>query len=197
MNRPRFFRWYRVIPLIAMFVLSVSTLVLYALRDSNTWKYFYPVKHEEIIVSACKRYDVDPYLVASVIKCESNWDEKAVSHAGAQGLMQMMSATAEHLAKTGAVSAKRFDPRRLSEPEVNIEYGVCYLSMLAKQFSSRDEVIAAYNAGPTQVSAWKKDNETPIQKSITFAETGAYVTSVNQTYECYKRLYPQGIGHHD
>ena len=196
MRRPRFFRWYRAVPLMAMLALCLSTAILYALRDSNTWKFFYPVKHEEIIADACKRYDVDPYLACAVIKCESNWDEHAVSHAGAQGLMQLLPSTAEHLAAMKLVSARKYDPKRLSDPEVNIEYGVCYLAQLSKQFASRDEVIAAYNAGPTQVSSWKKDDDTPIQKSITFAETGAYVTSVNQTYEFYKRLYPQGIAHH-
>lgn len=193
MDKPRFFRWFRVIPLI--FVIGISAVVLFVhlSQDKQIAKTFYPVPHAKIIKQASQKYGVDPYLVCAVIKCESNWNKDAKSQAGAVGLMQILPDTAQHIANKGLISPKTYPYQDLFNPRNNIEYGVAYLAYLQSQLSSRDEVVAAYNAGPGKVQEWKHGSDDPIHKNITYAETSIYLANVNQTYEIYKHLYPDGI----
>ena len=152
----------------------------------------YPVEHVQTIEDAAARHGVDPDLVCAVIKCESGWDEGAVSHAGAVGLMQVMPATAESLNGLGLVSAADYDPAALADPVVNIEYGCAYLGYLQTHLSSLDEVIAAYNAGIGAVQGWLADGGS-LPEQIEYAETRAYLERVREAYEGYQRSYPEGI----
>jgi len=79
--------------LVAVLVIILGFAALY---NNIGWfmRYIYPLKYEQSIVSHAKEYDVDPYLVASVIKVESNFSPKVVSKQGAIGLMQIMPKTA-------------------------------------------------------------------------------------------------------
>jgi soluble lytic murein transglycosylase-like protein len=92
---------------------------------------------------AAKDYDVAPELVHSVIQVESNYDQFAVSPKGAQGLMQLMPAT-----------AKRFGVTDTFDPKQNIEAGVRYLKFLQKTFKDDRLAIAAYNAGEGAVQRY-------------------------------------------
>lgn len=172
----------------------VASLCGHEVLQSAQRRFIYPVRYAETIERASERYGVDPYLVCAMIKAESAWDEHASSGAGAHGLMQVMPQTADHLASKDAKLKKAYPPQNLDDPTTNIEYGVRYLAYLQSQFSSRDEVIAAYNAGPGAVSSWKKDaRDEPFANLIQYGETKSYVAYVNRTYDSYKELYPQGI----
>lgn len=122
------------------------------------------VNIDELIQEKAKRYGVDPNLVHAVIRQESNYNPKAVSSAGASGLMQLMPATARGL---GVVNV--FDP------DDNLEGGIKYLSQLQKQFDNPTLVIAAYNAGPGNV---RKYGGVPP-----FKETQNYVRKVDSYYQ--------------
>ena len=97
--------------------------------------------YEDEINRASKQFGVDAPLIKAVIKAESDFDHKAVSVKGAQGLMQLMPETAE------AMEVQ--DP---FDPEANIWGGTRYLSLLLKRFNNdKNLALAAYNAGPDKV----------------------------------------------
>lgn len=194
MQRPHFFSWYRISLFSVLGVICAISLAAPLMVMSAIKRFAYPVHHAELIQSAAQRYHVDPYLICAVIHTESGWDAGAHSKAGAVGLMQIMPATAQFLADGGQVSAREYPLTRLQQARENIEYGTAYLAYLQSQFSSRDEVIAAYNAGPTTVGSWKKKQDRGVFADVVeYVETKNYIIRVNQAYDAYKELYPDGI----
>src|SRR6202050_3637414 len=121
-----------------------------------------------LIADAAKNFDVNPLLVDSVIQVESNYNPFAVSPKGAQGLMQLMPATAQRFGVTDS-----FDPKQ------NIEAGVRYLKLLQDTFQDDRLAIAAYNAGEKAVAKYK---DVPP-----YAETVSYVAKVGKKYGQAKR----------
>jgi soluble lytic murein transglycosylase-like protein len=121
-----------------------------------------------LIEDASRRHDVDPMLVHSVIRVESNYNPRAVSPKGAQGLMQLIPAT-----------ARRFGVSNSFDTKANIEAGVKYLRYLQDAFGDDRLALAAYNAGEGAVM---KYGDIPP-----FAETEAYVQRVGKFYGEAKR----------
>ncbi len=189
-GRERFLRWYRLIPMMLLVVAFVACRLLSA-GPSELGRVLYPVSYAAEIESAAERHSVDPLLVCAVIKCESGWDSQAVSSAGAVGLMQVMPSTAEAVADSGVVDAGTYDPADLTDPVTNIEYGTAYLGMLQNHLATTEQVVVAYNAGPTVVQEWLETGEVP--DSISYPETRAYLDRVSAAYEGYKLCYPSGL----
>ncbi len=124
-------------------------------------------EYEGIILQASRRFEVDASLVKAIIKAESYFDHKAVSHKGAQGLMQLMPQTSNAMAVENP-----FDP------EENIFGGTRYLSLLLKRFKNDKRLaVAAYNAGPERVETC--NGIPPI------AETELFVKKVMNYYRDY------------
>lgn len=189
MSEPKLFAWYRAIP-IALLVVLGAACMLFQYAPSALLQAIYPLKYEEQIKTASKRYDVDPYLVAAVIRTESSWNPDATSSQGAQGLMQIMPATAKSMADQGLIDASVYPASSLKDPNVNIEYGCAYLSYLLKRFEgNEDRAIAAYNAGASNVEEWASSG-TVLHNAITYPETQAYLVRVNNAHDRYQEIYP-------
>ena len=120
------------------------------------------------IQAAATEHGVDPFLIKAIIKAESNFDPTAVSPKGAQGLMQLMPATAKDLQVT--------DP---FDPQDNITGGAKYLRFLLNSYEWNLELsLAAYNAGPGKV-----------KKSVpNIDETKRYVAKVLESYQDYRTI---------
>lgn len=127
---------------------------------------------QNLVREAAKDFDVNPLLVDSVIQVESNYNPYAVSPKGAQGLMQLMPATAQRFGVTDT-----FDPKQ------NIEAGVKYLKFLQDTFQDDRLAIAAYNAGEKAVAKYKDVPPYP--------ETVGYVAKVGNKYGKAKRAAEQ------
>jgi len=122
---------------------------------------------EAIIEKASRRYGVDGSLIRAIIKAESNFNPRAVSSAGAQGLMQLMPATARGLGVSDS-----FDP------EQNVMAGTRFLKdMLRRYDGNLDEALAAYNWGPGNLDRHGSDNLP--------RETRAYLGKVKGYYAQY------------
>lgn len=119
---------------------------------------------DQLIQRHAARHRLDPALVASVIEVESNFEQQAVSRAGAQGLMQLMPETAKDM---GVLDP--FDPRQ------NIAGGTRYLGRMLQRFGKVDLALAAYNAGPTAVDRYRAIPPYP--------ETQRYVRKVRAAYK--------------
>lgn len=134
---------------------------------------------------------VDPFLVAAIIREESQYDWRAVSRVGAIGLMQVMPATANAVAQQHRLpSLSRED---LFDQEVNIRIGTWYVAQLFTQFSGNVvQTIAAYNAGPIAVGNWtaiyRGLSEDEFVELIQYQETRQYVKRVLRSYKEYLRL---------
>ena len=98
------------------------------------------------IVREAQRNKVDPMLVVAVIRCESSFNNYAVSHVGAMGLMQVMPDTGNYLADKAGFKLQRHT--NLFDSELNVELGTAYLADLIARFGSPERALVAYNAGP-------------------------------------------------
>ena len=153
---------------------------------------FYTLKYNEFISKYSAEYSLDPYLVAALIKAESNFDNNAKSQKDAYGLMQITAKTGQWAAEEMKISNFNYD--LLYDPEFNIKMGCWYLSNLKKQFNGNmDVVLAAYNGGRGNVQKWLNNKEHSSNGSsldyIPFKETDKYVKRVNTNYKIYKFLY--------
>lgn len=123
--------------------------------------------YDEVITKASRKFRVEPSLIKAVIRAESGFDQKAVSHKGAQGLMQLMPDTAHRMEV-----ADPFDP------EENILGGTRYLSLMLERFQNNLQLaLAAYNAGPERVEEYRGIPP--------FAETRSFVERVLRYYGQY------------
>ncbi len=99
------------------------------------------------IVREARRNKLDPMLVVALIRCESSFNNYAVSHVGAMGLMQVMPDTGIYLADKAGFKLQRHT--NLFDSELNVELGTAYLADLIGRFGSVEKALVAYNAGPT------------------------------------------------
>lgn len=191
-SRIRLFTWYRVVPVALVLLLGVTSFV-YSFGPSLLFKPMYPLEHESEITASASAHGVDPYLVAAIIRSESSWDERASSHRGAIGLMQLMPETASDMVEKGLVDPNRFSVDRLTDPATNIEFGCAYLSYLMMYFNgATDKAVAAYNAGMGNVDIWTQGGDI-LHNAITFPETQAYLVRVTMAQTRYRELYPQAF----
>jgi len=143
----------------------------------------HPLKYKEYISEASALYGVDRVLIASVINAESSFRPNAVSNKGAVGLMQIMPATGEWVAKKMNIG---FDDETLFDPRTNILIGTFYLNYLLGKFKDIQTALIAYNAGEGKVQAWLAEAGTPVLTSCPYPVTNKYVKKVLNGMRFYK-----------
>ena len=147
------------------------------------WEMFYPYAWRDEMRDAAQRSGIDPYLVAAVVREESSYYPRAMSRAGARGLMQLMPSTARLMAPAGD----------LDDPAFNIELGTRFLAGLMREFNDPRLAVAAYNAGPNRVRQWlnarRNDDMEAFVEQIPFDETRLYVKKVVLSWDEYRRIY--------
>ncbi|MBM0045921.1 lytic transglycosylase domain-containing protein [Anaerococcus sp. mt242] len=152
------------------------------------------INYQDQITEISDEANVDPLLTAAIVKVESDFDNDAHSHQGAQGLMQLLDDTARHSAE---VIDMDYYPEKLNDIDYNLKLGVGYYDYLMKYYNNRKLALAAYNGGVGNVDKWIKegvlDKENPDISKIPFEETRQYVTKVESTYDVYKTFYKDGL----
>lgn len=155
-------------------------------------KYIYPRYFDEYVIPESKYYKIEPEFVYSIMREESLFDAKAISWAGARGLMQLMPSTA------GAENKKtryKFNPLNLNDPKQNIYLGISHLSWLFTSENASNYIIVAakYNAGSSRGNRWKNEygtnNMYKTGRFIDIEETEYYVEKVMKSYDYYSRYY--------
>ena len=160
------------------------------------WEILFPLSYGDVIRSEAAKRQLDPYLIASIIRQESGFEPAIVSNAGAVGIMQIMPREAEAIAT--AAGLPPISREQLFDPVTNIAVGAAeYSQKLAAMKGNDTLAIAAYNAGEEAVRRWLA--QTPLGdidtfvESIPYAETKLYVKSVSRNRFEYRRIY-EGAG---
>jgi len=134
---------------------------------------------------------LDPYLVASLIRQESEFNPNAVSNKDAVGLMQLLPKVGKGMAKQEKL--KHFSAQQLFTPTVNLQLGTRYFRSMVDKFGAFEYALAAYNAGSDRVQDWMgqgKYRDVPeFVESIPFTETREYVQAIVRNANVYKQLY--------
>jgi soluble lytic murein transglycosylase len=160
------------------------------------WRLAFPLPYRKSLEEYCREQMLDPYLMAALIRQESEFNPKAVSSANARGLAQVMPATGRQLSKK--LKIQRFRTAMLFTPDMNLKMGTFYLRQLSDELQGKWEAaLASYNAGKSHVTTWmaSANYREPAEfvESIPFNETRAYVQSVLRNAEVYRRLYGQRV----
>ncbi|MBO7431486.1 MAG: lytic transglycosylase domain-containing protein [Elusimicrobia bacterium] len=158
-------------------------MLSYVIFNINKALKFYPAIEQYSV-----EYNVDPLLITSVIKAESDFNPDAKSKKGAIGLMQIMPSTAKEIAEK-YLNIGTFHEEQLYDPQFNIRLGVYYVKLLSDMFNNNiNLVLASYNAGLGNVQKWHLEN--PIieydSEEMPFKETKNYVSRINKIYSVLK-----------
>ena len=156
------------------------------------WNLLFPQPYWPTLRTDSQQQGLDPYLVASLIRQESEFNPAAISYANAWGLMQLLPRVGKALAKQERV--RPFRTTYLLNPDVNLKLGTVYFRQLMDEFNGQPEyALAAYNAGDDRVKAWLANGPyaslPEFVESIPFTQTREYVQAILRNREIYRRLY--------
>jgi soluble lytic murein transglycosylase len=156
------------------------------------WELLFPMPYQKDLVKNAKLQNLDPYVVAALIRQESEFNPKAISHKNAYGLTQLLPATGRQMAKKNGV--RRFRTSMLFQPSTNLQLGSRYLRSILDAWGGKwEETLASYNAGKARVDDWVNwgsfQEPAEFVESIPFTETREYVQAVLRNAAIYRRLY--------
>ena len=155
------------------------------------WRILFPQPYWQEIKQAAAENGLDPYMVASLIRQESEFNPTVVSNKSAYGLMQLLPSVGKTMAKQEGMG--HFDTSQLVDPGTNIRLGTRYLKQTLDKFGNHPEyAFAAYNAGDNRVLDWQaighyRDMDEFVE-SIPFTETREYVQAIIRNEEIYREL---------
>ncbi len=153
------------------------------------WALLFPRPFWGELTADAQANGLDPYLVASLIRQESEFNAGAVSHASAYGLMQLLPSVGKSIAKKRGL--KGFNANQLLVPAVNLQLGTINLREVLNRYGGQVEyALAAYNAGDVPVRQWMSSEDykdTPeFVESIPYTETREYVQAILRNRELYR-----------
>ena len=164
--------------------------------EETLWLSLLPRAYGPKLTSEAQKNKINPYLIWSIMKSETQYKPDAISPVGAVGLMQFMPYTSK---KVAPLVQDTFEPGKLFNPETAVQYGATYLKKLSDELGGEMHLVAAaYNGGPHRVKLWlrnlKKPNEPNVNSDvfiehIPFNETRTYVKRVLNYYLAYQKLY--------
>lgn len=152
------------------------------------------ISYQDEIYKYSEKYNVDPLLIASIIKVESDFDIEAHSNQNAKGLMQLLDDSAKHSAE---IIGEEYYPDKLKDVDYNLNLGVAYFDYLYRYYNNVDLALAAYNGGIGNVDKWieekKIDKNAPDPTTIPAEETRQYVIKIDSNYDLMKVFYEDGL----
>ena len=156
------------------------------------WRLLFPMAYSQMVEEFGRQAGVDKFFVLSIMRTESHYNPDAQSSVGAQGLMQIMPATAVRIARL--LGDATFNISDLKEPKVSIAYGSYYLEKLLRFYGGNYGLAAAaYNAGPQAVNTWIEAcpgcDMAEFVESIPYRETRRYVKSTIRNLVTYRAIY--------
>jgi soluble lytic murein transglycosylase len=155
------------------------------------WRILFPEAWWDTIQAESAKNNLDPYLVASLIRQESEFDPSVISYANAYGLMQLLPITGKAMAREEGLA--HFETFQLLDPETNIRLGCRYLRQMLDKFGGVQEyALAAYNAGDYRVADWQAAGPysgiDEFVESIPFTQTREYVQAILRNEETYRAI---------
>jgi soluble lytic murein transglycosylase len=155
------------------------------------WEALFPKPYWADLKRFCSQNALDPYLIASLIRQESEFNPNAVSRKNAVGLMQLLPKVGKGVAKQEKL--KHFSTQQLFNPGVNLQLGTRYFRGMVDKFGTFEYALAAYNAGSDRVDDWlgqgKYRDPQEFVESIPFTETREYVQAIMRNASVYRQLY--------
>jgi soluble lytic murein transglycosylase len=155
------------------------------------WEALFPRPYWSDLKQFSSSNSLDPYLVASLIRQESEFNPSAVSRADAIGLMQLLPKVGKGVAKQEKIP--HFNTTQLFTPAVNLRLGTRYFRSMVDKFGAFEYALAAYNAGSDRVQDWlsngKYRDPQEFVESIPFTETREYVQAILRNAYVYRQLY--------
>ncbi len=155
------------------------------------WEALFPKPYWTDLKKFSSQNALDPYLVASLIRQESEFNPTAVSRANAVGLMQLLPKVGSAVARQERL--KHFSATQLFTPEINLRLGTRYFREMVDKFGAFEYALAAYNAGSNRVDDWqgqgKYRDPQEFVESIPFTETREYVQAILRNANVYRQLY--------
>ena len=156
------------------------------------WQLAFPIPFRTAITRYSQDQSLDPFLVAALIRQESEFSPSVKSHANAYGLMQLLPSTGSQLARQFGI--RRFSSSQLLVPERNIQLGTRYFHNLLNSYGGQVELaLASYNAGPGRANMWRNwgpfREQPEFIETVPFQETRNYIQIVLRNADVYRRLY--------
>lgn len=156
------------------------------------WQLVFPRPYWSQLESDSRANGLDPFLVAALIRQESEFNPEAVSRMNAYGLMQLLPSVAKSLAKKDG--ERRFSTSELLDPSTNLRLGTQDLRKSIDRYSGQVEyALAAYNAGDSPVRQWMSSNNykdiAEWVESIPYTETREYVQGILRNRDLYRAVY--------
>lgn len=179
--------------LIILIIIVIAFIITIMKVPNQIQKLIYKKEYSEYVEKYAESYNVDENLVYAVIKAESNFNQNAKSSKDAIGLMQLVESTAKDVSKKVDIQLTDDELKeKLLEPEININLGTKYISILIEKYQNIEIAVTAYNAGIGTVDNWIekgviKEDGSDIE-NIPYKETNNYVRKILRDYKIYTNL---------